>query len=88
MTPEFATVSAIDVVGFVGVGLVVSAYFLSQIGRMDVTRPAFPSLNLIGSALILISLYFVPNKASIAIEGFWLIISAIGLYRALFINNR
>ena len=77
------TLTVPDMIGFVGVGLIVVTYFLSQTGRMDVSRPAYPALNGIGALLILFSLYFAPNAASIVVELFWLAISAIGLVRAL-----
>ncbi len=74
---------AADIVGFIGVAFIVATYFLSQIGRMDVTRPLYPALNGIGAALILFSLAFTFNAASVVIELFWLAISVIGLARAL-----
>jgi hypothetical protein len=83
-----AGLSLADIVGFVGVGLVVATYFLSQIGRMDARRPAYPGLNALGALLILVSLWFRPNPASIAIEGFWLAISLIGFFRALIVGRR
>ncbi|MBB5517360.1 CBU_0592 family membrane protein [Amphiplicatus metriothermophilus] len=85
---SLAGFSLADVVGFVGVGLVVATYFLSQIGRMDATRPLYPGLNALGALMILVSLWFRPNPASIAIEFFWLAISAIGFVRALIIGRR
>jgi hypothetical protein len=72
-----------DVVGLVGVGLVVGTYFLSQIGRMNVNRPLYPALNGVGACLILYSLSHTFNLASAVIEGFWLLISIIGLVRSL-----
>lgn len=72
-----------DIVGFAGVGLIVGTYFLSQIGRMDATRPLYPALNGLGAALILISLFYTFNAASFLIESFWLVISVIGLIRSL-----
>lgn len=77
------SLTAPDIIGFVGVALVVVTYGLSQLGRMDVTRPAYPALNALGAAFILVSLHFRPNPASFAIEAFWLAISLIGLARAL-----
>ena len=71
-----------DFVGFAGVALVVGTYFLSQVGRMDVRRPLYPALNGFGSLLILVSLAHTFNAASVVIEMFWLLISAIGLGRA------
>ena len=72
-----------DLLGFAGVALVVGSYFLSQIGRMDVRRPLYPALNGVGSALIIVSLMKTFNAASFAIEIFWVLISVIGLVRAL-----
>lgn len=72
-----------DFVGFAGVALIIATYFLSQIGRMKVDRPAYPALNGIGAALILFSLAFEFNAASAAVEGFWLAISIVGFIRAL-----
>lgn len=72
-----------DIVGLVGVIFIVSTYFLSQIGKMDVNKPIYPALNGIGAAMILFSLYFTFNAASFVIELFWLAISAVGLVRAL-----
>lgn len=72
-----------DLVGFVGVALVVGGYFLSQIGRMDVQKPLYPAVNGVGSLLIIFSLVHSFNAASFAIESVWVLISAIGLVRAL-----
>lgn len=77
-----------DFVGFFGVSLIVSTYFLSQIGRMSVDRPLYPALNGVGALLILFSLTHSFNAASVMIELFWLLISLIGLVRALFFKPK
>lgn len=77
-----------DMVGLVGVVFIVSTYFLSQIGKMDVNKPLYPALNGIGASMILFSLFFTFNAASFVIELFWLAISAVGLTRALLRRNR
>lgn len=77
-----------DLIGFVGVACVVGTYFLSQIGKMISTDPAYPAINAIGAVLILYSLSHTPNAASIVIEGFWLLISITGFVRAIFLHNR
>ena len=76
-------IHAHDIVGLVGVSFIVATYFMSQIGRMNVNRPLYPILNGIGALFILFSLYFTFNAASFVIELFWLVISIIGLVRAL-----
>lgn len=70
-----------DIVGYVGVALVVGTYFLSQVGKMDSTRTLYPALNAVGALLILYSLAHRPNPPSIVIEFFWLAISIVGLVR-------
>lgn len=72
-----------DFIGFAGVGIIVTTYMLSQLGRMDVNRPFYPAVNAAGALMVLFSLYFRPNPPSIVIESFWLAISLVGLVRAL-----
>jgi len=75
-------IGAPDIVGFIGVAFIVATYFLSQIGRMDVSRPLYPALNGLGALFILYSLAYTFNAASFVIELFWLAISVVGLARA------
>lgn len=77
-----------DFIGFVGVALIVSTYFMSQIGRMDVSKPLYPALNGLGALCILYSLSHTFNAASFVIELFWLLISVIGLVRALKLRSK
>ncbi|MPY72742.1 MAG: hypothetical protein GEU87_00635 [Alphaproteobacteria bacterium] len=72
-----------DVVGMVGVALVMVMYILLQTGRTTAERPSFSIGNAVGSALILYSLAFDFNFAAALIEVFWLLISLYGLWRAL-----
>lgn len=72
-----------DIIGLLGVAFVVGTYFLSQIGRMNVNEPLYPALNALGAVLILYSLFQTFNAASFVIELFWLVISLVGLVRAL-----
>lgn len=72
-----------DFLGYVGVAMIVAAYFWQQakgIARDDWRHPA---VNGVGAALLLYSLAFRPNPPSIAIEFVWLAISAYGIWRAL-----
>jgi hypothetical protein len=83
VTGAQSVLTAPDLLGYAGVGLVVVTYGLSQMGRMDVKQPLYPALNGIGAVLILISLYFRPNPPSVVIEIFWLAISVVGFVRAI-----
>ena len=72
-----------DAVGTAGVALVVLAYFLIQVEKLDPKSALFSVLNIAGSALILVSLSHRWNLASVLIELFWIAISFLGLIRAL-----
>jgi len=50
---------------------------------MDVRHPFYPAINGLGAIFILVSLYYSFNPASFVIELFWLVISGVGLFRAL-----
>ena len=72
-----------DVVGTLGVGLILLCYFLIQTGKMSAENPYYSILNMLGAMMILLSLYFEFNFASVLIESFWVLISLIGVSRYL-----
>ena len=65
--------------GFVGAGILMLAYFLSQQGWLAATDWRFPAANLLGSVLITGSLMVTWNWPSVVIEVFWSAISIYGL---------
>jgi hypothetical protein len=69
--------------GFVGVAIIVSAYFANQQGWLSSENWQFPAANLVGSLLILASLYTAWNFPSVVIEVIWAAISLYGLGRRL-----
>lgn len=77
------TITFPDLVGFVGVAMILVCYFWQQTAGVERTDWRHPAINGLGAILLLYSLIYRPNPASIAIEGFWLLISIIGLVRAL-----
>jgi hypothetical protein len=70
-----------DLMGVGGSLLVIVAYFSTQQGWLDVNDWRFPTANLIGSVMILISLYGAWNLGAGVMEVFWLLISLYGLWR-------
>jgi hypothetical protein len=76
-------VDAATIAGFIGVGLIVVAYFANVQGWLASDNWRFPCANLIGSLLILVSLYFAWNFPSVVIEVIWALVSLYGLARAL-----
>lgn len=72
-----------DIVGIVGVSLVLGGYFFLQIGRLSQNNPWYSIMNGLGALLILYSLWFDFNLPSVVIELAWLTISIIGLVHTL-----
>lgn len=70
-----------DLIGTSGVFFILFCYFMLQIGKMHSQQLCYILLNLLGASLILFSLYFEFNFSAMLIEGFWVLISMIGLFR-------
>jgi hypothetical protein len=77
-----------DILGTVGVGVIVVTYFLLQIGRIKSDELIYSLLNGVGAAMILISLYYDFNLPSVVVEAFWLVISVFGIIRYLAARSR
>ena len=71
-----------NLLGSLGVVLIVGTYLLLQIGRLASEGLAFSLLNGAGALFVLVSLVFEFNFAAFVLELFWLVISVIGLWRA------
>lgn len=72
-----------QLIGFVGMVFVVSAYFLLQTEKHKITSFTYQLLNLIGAILLLISLLVHFNLGSFIIEIFWIGITIFGIYKNL-----
>lgn len=70
-----------DIIGLAGSTLVVAAYFLLQLERINAKGLAYNAMNLSGALLLLFSLCVHFNLASFVIELFWITASLIGLYK-------
>ncbi len=68
-----------DILGTLGVAVIIIAYILLQIGRLRSEQLAYSFLNAIGAFLILVSLYYSFNFPSFVVEFFWLLISLFGI---------
>jgi predicted membrane protein len=72
-----------DLVGFIGVLLIVFAYLLLQLDKLPSSSPSYSLLNATGALLIIVSLIFDFNLSAFVVEVFWLLISLLGLWRSL-----
>lgn len=73
-----------NAIGITGVALVLVAYFLLQIDRLNQDHISYSLTNLVGSGFILISLLYTWNLSSFIIEIFWLAISLFGLIKSIY----
>jgi hypothetical protein len=76
-----------DLVGFIGVLLIVFAYLLLQLDKLPSSSPRYSLLNAAGALLIIVSLIFSFNLSAFIVEVFWFLISLLGLWRS-FISRK
>jgi len=76
----------IDIIGTIGVGLIIVSYMLLQLGKLKSVDLIYSIANLLGSLLIIFSLTFKFNFAAFIVEAFWVLISVYGIYK--FIRNK
>ena len=80
MTPNL---SWFDLIGFIGVLLIVVAYLLLQLDKLPSSSPRYSLLNAAGALFIIVSLIFAFNLSAFIVEVFWFLISLLGLWRSL-----
>ena len=73
-----------DLVGNVGVLMMVIAYLLLQLEKLSSSATSYSLLNAVGAVLVIISLIFHFNLSAFLMEAFWLLISIYGLAKPLF----
>ena len=72
-----------DLVGNLGVLLMVIAYLLLQLEKLSSSALSYLLLNAVGAVLVMISLMFRFNLSAFLMEAFWLLISLYGLAKPL-----
>ncbi len=77
-----------DVLGIVGVLMVLCAYFLLVSERIRETGPAYLGANILGSSLILVSLAHHFNLAATVMQSAWIAITLIGVLFRKRSNNK
>ena len=75
-----------NIIGMTGTALVVGSFFMLQLEKMSPQDLGYNVMNLSGAILLLISLGYNFNLASVVIELFWIGASLIGLYK--YVNQR
>jgi hypothetical protein len=82
-----ASLTWFDLAGFIGVLLIVIAYFLLQLDKLPNSSLSYSLPNAAGALLIIVSLSFKFNLSAFIVEVFWFSISLLGLTRALLFRN-
>lgn len=72
-----------DLVGNLGVALILGTYFALQAGRLDSKSVAYSALNALGAGSITVSLLFDFNLSAFVVEAAWVAVSVYGLARSL-----
>lgn len=75
--------TAPDAVGVAGSLFICAAYFMVSRRMADPEGAAYQLANLVGAALLLVSLWFRPNPGAILIEVIWAAIALMALLRLL-----
>jgi hypothetical protein len=70
-----------DLVGNLGVVMILGTYFALQVGRLDAKSVAYSALNALGAGLITVSLLFDFNLSAFVVEAAWVAVSVYGLVR-------
>lgn len=75
------SIGPLDVVGIAGVVLLMLAYLMLQLEKLQSTGLTYSVLNAVGATLIIVSLTADFNLAAFIIEVFWVLISLVGIVR-------
>jgi hypothetical protein len=76
--------SLFDIVGLVGVAMILVAYAAATMGRLHPKGAPSLAVNFAGASLILISLTRSFNLSAAIVEAAWALIALIGLIRMAF----
>ena len=77
-----------DLIGIIGVFVIIVAYMLLQLEKMDAKDLSFSVLNTFGALLIIISLLYDWNLASFLMESIWMLISLYGILKYYKVQKR
>jgi hypothetical protein len=72
-----------DIIGTLGVGLILMAYFLNTINMLPKDGKLFYLLNIIGAALACYASLLIDYMPFVILEGTWTLVSIYGLMRTM-----
>lgn len=72
-----------DIIGTIGVGLILIAYFLNTSKLLPKDGKLFYVLNIVGAALACYASFLINYWPFVILEGTWILVSVYGLMRAM-----
>jgi len=69
----------VDIVGWIGAGLVILAYALVSIQKVESKSVAYQLMNLIGGILLIISSMYVKFYQSVLINVIWVAVAIVSI---------
>ncbi|MCY7309702.1 MAG: hypothetical protein LH619_02890 [Chitinophagaceae bacterium] len=70
-----------DIIGTIGVGLILLAYFCNTFGWINGKSKLFFLLNIAGAGLACHASWLINYWPFVILEGTWLVVSVIGLFK-------
>jgi len=70
-----------DIIGIIGVGLILLAYFLNIFSLIPKEGKLFFLMNIAGAGLACYASVLIPYWPFVILEGVWTLVSVIGLIR-------
>ncbi|MBK8704078.1 MAG: hypothetical protein IPN33_10985 [Saprospiraceae bacterium] len=70
-----------DLIGYIGVFLILLAYFLSVYGKLSQSDSLYLILNLVGAGLACISSILIQSIPFTILEGAWALVSLLALWK-------
>lgn len=71
--------TGIDLIGFIGVSLILIAYFLNLNNKLDAADIRYILLNLVGAILACLASILMEYYPFVLLEGTWTIVSVVAL---------
>jgi hypothetical protein len=71
-----------DLIGTVGVGLILLAYFCNTFGWLNGKSKMFFLLNIVGAGLACYASYLIDYWPFVVLEGVWFVVSVVGLMKS------
>ena len=72
-----------DLIGTIGVGIILLAYFLNMFSFISNNGKLFYSLNIIGASIACFASYLIDYVPFVLLEAIWAIVSVIGLIKTI-----